>query len=520
MALLNPTALSKPDAGTRVNDGPNDSQQTPQSAAHGQAAVRTVWRIHVAACPDRRWAGRVAILPQALCNLGRDVHGAHDLGMDDGALSRNHASLQVTSAGVEVRDRGSRNGTYIAGRKLKQALVGHGAVLRFGDTVAVLESDSGDAELFDQPTAHVPGWSEVARRVRWALDMAARDLRPTLLCGDTGTGKEYAATELHQRAGRFGRLVRVNVAAIPEPLFEAHLFGHAKGAFTGAAGALTGLVREADGGTLVLDEIGELALPLQAKLLRLLEDNTVRPVGGGVDLPVQVRFVCTTNADLTQRARAGLFRADLLGRLQAHRVVLPPLAARRPDLMALADAVAPLAPPGRLWRTALDARAVERLLLAEFPFNLRSLQAMLVAAQQRIADGGPPGEALERSLQEWNAVAAAAAEAQPSATSPRSHGAKAPTAPPLAAQRAGLPAVGAGGTQRYGEVPALPAVAPPPAQRWRPDAELLRRLLTEHHGSIEHVAQALGRDRRQVYRWLQYAGINESELRTLRGGER
>ena len=466
-----------------------DSQQTPETVPQHASAGTAVWRLHVVASPDRRWAGRVVILRDAAAQAGRDVHGEHDLDIVDGALSRVHATLLPGPTGVQVRDGKSRNGTWVAGRKVDMATVGHGGVLRIGDTVAVVEADHGDAPLFDQPTANVPGQSEVARRVRSLLDLAARDLRPVLICGPTGTGKEFAATELYQRTGRFGKLVRVNAAAIPESLFEAQLFGHAKGAFPGASAPLLGYVREADGGTLVLDEIGELALPLQAKLLQLLEERTVRPIGANADVPVKARFVCTTNADLPAMVRRGTFRPDLLARLQAWTVTLPPLCDRRPDLLALADTVAPWPLASQTWGQSLDVRAVESLLLVDWPFNLRSMQAALIQAQSRMADGLTASRALARALHDAGLVATAASN------------------PPTALRHSDTPA-----TAR------LPNV-PPPASHWRPDAALLRSLLREHGGSIEHVAAALGRNRKQVYRWMQYAGIGEDELARVRRGD-
>ena len=504
-----------------------NSQVTPNRAGSADGRANSVWRLHVVACPDRRWAGRVVVLANATCNLGRDVRGPHDLAIGDGALSRHHATLQVGASSVQLRDNHSRNGSFVAGRRLKQAVLGHGAVLRFGDTCAVLESDSGDANQFDQPTANVPGQSELARRARSALDMAARDMRPTLICGETGTGKEFAVAELHLRAGRFGKLVRVNVAAIPDALFEAQLFGHAKGAFTGAGAALLGFVREADGGTLVLDEIGELALALQAKLLRLFDSSTVRPVGSPGEAPVAVRYICTSNADLQAPAKSGHFRVDLLGRLQPHRVYMPPLSARLADLLALADAVAPPAGAGRSWATLLDARSVERLLLTQYPFNIRSLQAILATAYARMADGLSPDAALDRSLAELSLPSdAEAAAALPNSVQHAGATQRYTSLPAadFAQDPAGLgrpqrPDFPSGSAAMLPTAPPVSALAPPAAQRWRPEPEMLRGLLGEHRGNIDHIAQALGRDRRQVYRWLHYAGIGEADLRGYRAAD-
>ncbi|MBM4345012.1 MAG: helix-turn-helix domain-containing protein [Deltaproteobacteria bacterium] len=245
-------------------------------------------------------------------------------------------------------------------------------------------------------------------------------------------------------------------------------------------------------------------------------------------------------------------------------MALPNLAQRRADLLALADAVAPL-PTGRNWRHTLDARSVERLLLAEFPFNLRSLQSGLAATAQRMSDGRAPGDALERSLSDLHSPPDAAAAlwpdvawppgSEPSVAARHAPAGQRPTAPQRARVAERLPgdprtqpyfgawptpprdgvrppeAVPLPGRGRAGEHLAtlpqwpdpaaapggIPVLVPPPATRWRPDADLLRGLLQEHHGSIEQIAQALGRDRRQVYRWLQYAGIGEAEVRTARG---
>jgi len=289
------------------------------------------------------------------------------------------------------------------------------------------------------------------------------------------------------------------------PFVQVHLSGHAKGAFTGAANALPGLVREADGGTLVLDEIGELPLSLQPKLLRVLEERTIRPVGAAADAAVSVRFVGTTNADLHLLSRKGRFRADLLGRLSAWTIAVPGLDARRPDLIDLADAVAPRAradgvrssgvlSAARPWHVVLDARSIEKLLLVEWQFNLRSLQAVLVQIDQRLTEGRSPIQATDAALDDAGLVRADRGAALPG------HSARLATPPGLAA------------TERYAQVP-------PPVAAWRPDAALLRSLLAEHKGSIERVAEALGRNRRQVYRWMQYAGISEQELRSVRRKE-
>jgi len=452
------------------------SQLTPGDADALSAARPPTWRLHVVASPDRRWSGRVVVLADGAWVIGRETDGNNPLCMQDAALSRRHCELRVHGASVEMADLGSRNGSHAAGRPVQTISAGHGAVLRWGDTVAVLEADHGRAQAFDQPTEHVPGRSELARMLRGALDDAARSRHAVLLQGATGTGKEFAAQELHRRSGRRGRLVRINAAAVPETLFESQFFGHLKGAFTGAQGQLPGFVREAHGGTLVLDEIGEMALNVQAKLLRLLEEGKVRPVGAAAEVAVDVRYVASTNADLDAMARAGTLRPDLLARLQLHRITLPRLDERRADLLALADAVAESPDPGRPWSQVLDARSVERLLVEHYPWNIRSLQAILVRTAARIRSGDAPRQALRASLP----------VAQPAPSG----------APPVAAP---------------------PVVAPPPQKSWRPDMEQLRALLREHRGNIERVAQATGRERRQVYRWLEQAGIDEAELARWRG---
>ncbi|WP_342238641.1 sigma-54-dependent Fis family transcriptional regulator [Inquilinus sp. OTU3971] len=222
------------------------------------------------------------------------------------------------------------------------------------------------------PTGFIADDRRVAEVVRRVEAAAARKL-PILIRGETGTGKEQLARHAHLAGRRTGEFVPLNCAALPDSLAEAELFGHTDGAFTGARrGGAPGLVVEADGGTLFLDEIGDMPLPLQAVLLRLLDDWTVRPVGGGKRRTVDVQVVAATNADLERAVTAGTFRADLFYRLSAVEVTLPPLAERRDFGAIVRHLLSEIAPDRSITPTALD-----RLAERPWPGNVRELRNVL-----------------------------------------------------------------------------------------------------------------------------------------------
>jgi transcriptional regulator of acetoin/glycerol metabolism len=225
------------------------------------------------------------------------------------------------------------------------------------------------------PTGFVAEDTVVAASLR-QLETAARRGLPTLLSGETGTGKEQFARHAHTASGRTGAFVAVNCAALPDSLAEAELFGHTDGAFTGARrGGAPGLVQEADGGTLFLDEIGAMKLPLQAVLLRLLDDWVVRPVGGGRRRQVDVLLLAATNVDLSEAAAAGQFRADLLYRLNTIEIVLPPLRARSDFASIVRHLLGKVAPGWQIDDTAIAA-------LQRLPWfgNIRELRTVLTRA--------------------------------------------------------------------------------------------------------------------------------------------
>jgi transcriptional regulator of acetoin/glycerol metabolism len=234
------------------------------------------------------------------------------------------------------------------------------------------------------PADFVASDESVARIVRQVEGAAARRM-PILIRGETGTGKEQLARHAHVASGRDGAFVPVNCAALPESLIEAELFGYSEGAFTGARrGGAIGLVKEADGGTLFLDEIGDMPISLQAVLLRLLDDWTVRPVGGASS-KVDVLLVSATNAKLDQAIVAGRFRADLLYRLNTLEVALPKLSARS-DFEAIARHLLAAIDPDR----AITAGALSRLAERPWPGHIRELRNVLaratLAADDRIID--------------------------------------------------------------------------------------------------------------------------------------
>jgi len=212
------------------------------------------------------------------------------------------------------------------------------------------------------------------------IERVADSLTPVLLVGETGTGKGLVASALHAESKRAaGPFVTVNCAALPESLLESELFGHVKGAFTGALQNRIGLFAEASGGTIFLDEIGDMALPLQAKLLHVLESGTVRPVGAEKELPLDVRVIAATNRSLRDDVQANRFREDLLYRLDVVSMEVPPLRHRRDDIPELIDhffvtakARHPKSPVDNL-----SAEAINRLMAHDWPGNVRELEHLI-----------------------------------------------------------------------------------------------------------------------------------------------
>jgi DNA-binding NtrC family response regulator len=260
--------------------------------------------------------------------IGRDPD--NDWVLADSHASRRHVSLQPVGEGVRIRDLGSRNGTFINGVRIVEGLLRLGGRLTVGQTEFRLASaDQGAAQ------DELLGNSLAMQRVRQQVQRFASSEVPVLILGESGTGKELVARALHRLSGRPGPLVAVNCGALPRELIESELFGHERGAFTGAQKRHLGCFGEAHGGTLFLDEIGELPLELQPRLLRALENRCIRPVGATREVEVDVRIVAATHRDLEQAVRDGSFRADLYYRLCGFEIPVPPLRERKEDIPLL-----------------------------------------------------------------------------------------------------------------------------------------------------------------------------------------
>jgi len=266
---------------------------------------------------------------------------------------------------------------------------------------AALRSLAGDAVTLDQIVGESPGMRELKKLIQTVAQTDAR----VLILGESGTGKELVAGALHHLSRRReSDYVRINCAAIPETLLESELFGHEKGAFTGAIKQKSGRVEEADGGTIFLDEIADMSKPLQAKLLRFLEDGTFTRVGGTQELRVNVRLIAATNRDLVQAIAAGQFREDLFHRLNVVQFHLPPLRDRGDDVLLLAGHFL------KIFRAAmaknvdgLDPAARQKMLLHRWPGNVRELRnaierALILETAHEIQPSSLPDFQIEARL--------------------------------------------------------------------------------------------------------------------------
>jgi len=272
----------------------------------------------------------------------RTVMGTHesaDVVLKDPTVSRFHCEVVAAGERVLVRDLGSRNGTEVDGVGVVEAYLRSGTVLSLGRTR--IRFDLGlDTVRLPLSTAQsfgtMAGGSLAMRRVFALLERAAASDATVLVEGETGTGKEVTAESLHMMSARAeGPFIIVDCGAIPEDLIESELFGHEKGAFTGAIASREGAFQAADGGTLFLDEIGELSQEMQPKLLRALEKREVKKVGSTRHGKVDIRLIAATNRDLKTEVNAGRFRSDLYYRLAVVRVKLPPLRERLDDVPVL-----------------------------------------------------------------------------------------------------------------------------------------------------------------------------------------
>ncbi len=307
-----------------------------------------------------------------------------DVMIHDASVSGAHCALTVLGSGLAVEDLKSRNGTFVGGARVKEAWVGVGATFTIGRatlTCLPIDDDDYDEDDLAQPLPGIAGASTPMRRVAAKVRRLAAQAAPVLIAGESGTGKELIARALHQQGPRAqSPFVAINVAALPKELVESEMFGHERGAFTGAALKRAGAFADAERGTLFLDEIGELPLEAQPKLLRALDGYEVRRVGAtGGGQRANVRVVAATHAPLEERVTSGAFRRDLFHRLEVFVIELPPLRARRGDIAPVARQLLRLM-AHEVGARELTSGAVARLVAHDWPGNVRELRNVLYRA--------------------------------------------------------------------------------------------------------------------------------------------
>lgn len=315
-----------------------------------------------------------------------------DLRLRDDSVSHSHLEISFDGDHYAVRDLASTNGTRIGGALVRDAILDRTPIeIALGETVLRfrLLSEETEQELaLDHHFGQVLGSSPAMRRVFEILGRACHSDSTVLLIGESGTGKEVLAQSLHERSPRAeGPFVVVDCGSLPPGLAESELFGHVRGAFTGADDAREGALAEASGGTLFLDEIGDLPMDLQPMLLRAIESREIRPVGADGYRHIDVRIVAATHRDLEQAVRSGTFRADLYYRLSVIRVTVPPLRQRRQDVPRIAQALLEQCHPDRDVGSALSPSILDAFVSYDWPGNVRELRNAI----ERLVVLGDPG---------------------------------------------------------------------------------------------------------------------------------
>jgi transcriptional regulator of acetoin/glycerol metabolism len=389
-----------------------------------------------------------------------DSAGPPRIGIPDARMSSSHVRLQRGAGSWIAEDQGSKNGTFVDGKRIKRQDLRNGMVLELGHTFLLFRELVADADFLNATELGPPaaGMATLLPSFAAELDrvkLVAASRVPILLRGESGTGKEVLAAAIHRASGRPGALQAVNCGAIPANLVESELFGHRRGAFSGAVDDHPGLIRGADRGTLLLDEIGYLPLAAQASLLRVLQDEQVLAVGATNPVKVDLRVIAATHRDLDALVAAQQFRPDLLARLSGYTCALPPLRERREDFSLL---VASLLSRIGVPEATFSPEAARALLRHSWPLNVRELEKCLSSAAVLARGGRIEKEHLPATV----------------VTSP---------------------------------APNLPE---PVVDKRR---EEMISLLLEHGGNVTAVARSMGKARTQVQRWLRKFNIDPVSFR-------
>ncbi len=390
-------------------------------------------------------------------------------------MSSRHARLHRALDRWRIEDLSSKNGTLVCGSAAQHLELREGDLIEVGHVMLLfreaVHAPPGtpldvDSSMLSPAAIGMGTVIPVLAHEAEALAQIAASPVPVLLLGESGTGKEVAARAVHALSKRPGAFIAVNCGAIPAALVESQLFGHTKGAFSGAVRDEPGFVRAADGGTLFLDEIGDLPAASQAALLRVLQEGEVVPVGTTRALKVNIRVVAATHRPLESLVGRGDFRADLLARLDGFRHTLPPLRDRREDLgLLIADLLPKVAPDRPLGTLTFTSDAGRALLSYGWPLNIRELQQALARASALVTNGPVDLRHLP-------------------------HAVKASLAPAPASEVA---------TPGEGD-----------------DARLHRQLealLGQHDGNVAEVARATGKARMQIHRWMKRLAIDPKKFR-------
>jgi transcriptional regulator with AAA-type ATPase domain len=427
--------------------------------------LETRWVFPIEAFTPLRLSG-------ARLTIGRELNcKAH---LDLPSVSRLHAEIYRDGPVFAIRDLGSRNGTFLNGQRVAHGALALGDVIRIGECVGVVATAAGAPVPLRELAPDLYGGEALAAAIDAAQRVATTTL-PMVIVGETGTGKERVARAIHHWSGRTGRFHAINCAALPDNLVEAELFGHARGAFTGAHQTNLGRVRAANDGTLFLDEIADLPLSVQPKLLRLLEEGAVVPLGSSDACEVDVRVVAASQTPLETLVERGTFRRDLRARLAGLVVRLPPLRERRAEVVPLFMRLLDVHTGGR--PPSIEGKVAEALSVHAWPDNVRELD--LLVRRLLALHGSEP--ILRRGF-----------------------------LPPELTRQLGT-----------SQVPIGPAAA----SRSQHDFESLKTALGQTNGNVKAAAARLGFSRQRAYRLMGtkkvdeiLAGVTESAETKLDGG--